>query len=180
MRQGQLRPEVLLLKRNDNLVFAPGCWVFPGGRIDAGDYEAKHGAMEYPAACRAAVRETREEAGIALHAERLIHMAHWTTPENLPRRFSTWFFLYPLTEPVEVQVDRGEILDHRWLTPADALVEHRAGRLRIPHPTLVTLTDLQGDESLSHLIRRVRSADIKVFPPQSPFYRPREMGFSRS
>ena len=38
LRDGPRGLEVLLLKRNEALVFAPGAWVFPGGRIDAGDY----------------------------------------------------------------------------------------------------------------------------------------------
>jgi 8-oxo-dGTP pyrophosphatase MutT (NUDIX family) len=35
--------EVLLLKRNSKLVFAPGFWVFPGGRIDAARLMKKRG-----------------------------------------------------------------------------------------------------------------------------------------
>ena len=33
-------PEVLLLKRNKALLFAGGVWVFPGGALDAEDWEA--------------------------------------------------------------------------------------------------------------------------------------------
>ena len=84
VREGMQRPEVLLLKRNENLVFNGGCWVFPGGRIDPEDYLEAGSSMEYPAACRAAVRETREEAGILIREDHLIHTAHWTTPDPGP------------------------------------------------------------------------------------------------
>ena len=180
VREGMQRPEVLLLKRNENLVFNGGCWVFPGGRIDPEDYLEAGSSMEYPAACRAAVRETREEAGILIREDHLIHTAHWTTPENLPRRFSTWFFVCPLSGPVDVQVDRGEILAHRWITPAAALAEQASGALEIPHPTRVTLADLRDFSTLPELLAAMRSSQVRVFPPRSPFYRPFEMGFSRS
>ena len=51
--------EVLLLKRNSKLVFHGGHWVFPGGRVDAADFALDGHGLEYRAALRAAVRETK-------------------------------------------------------------------------------------------------------------------------
>ena len=79
--------EILLLQRNSRLVFHGGHWVFPGGRIDELDYSNTAGNLEYPAAKKAAVRETQEEAGIKISESQLIHTAHWTTPPKMPRRF---------------------------------------------------------------------------------------------
>ena len=79
--------EVLLLRRNSKLIFHGGHWVFPGGRVDAADFDSDDQSLEYQAALRAAVRETKEEAGIDLDIELLVHTAHWTTPPKLPRRF---------------------------------------------------------------------------------------------
>ncbi len=90
--------EVLLLQRNSKLVFHGGHWVFPGGRLDESDYQYPQKNLEYPAALKAAVRETREEAGVEINEKDLIHTAHWTTPINQPRRFSTWFFICPLKD----------------------------------------------------------------------------------
>lgn len=63
-------PEHLFVERAATMVFAGGAVVFPGGRVDPGDYEA---AKRFPAfdpddaAARiAAIRETVEEAGIAV------------------------------------------------------------------------------------------------------------------
>ena len=61
--------EVLLLQRNSRLVFHGGHWVFPGGRIDDQDFDSSGAELEYPAALRAAVRETKEEAGIEINKE---------------------------------------------------------------------------------------------------------------
>ncbi len=74
-REGPEGPEHLFVERSNAMVFAGGAVVFPGGRIDPGDYEL---AARFPhldvldAAARiAALRETIEEAGVAvgIHAD---------------------------------------------------------------------------------------------------------------
>ena len=171
--------EVLLLRRNSRLVFHGGHWVFPGGRIDTDDFKQAAGALEYPAALKAAVRETKEEAGIDIDEGQLIHTAHWTTPPKLPRRFCTWFFICPLSESVTVVVDNDEILDYLWITPRAALVEAEAATMVLPRPTKVTLQDIAHHRSLSQLLAAVTQAEIRVFPKDSAYYRPEEMGCRR-
>ncbi len=56
-------PEYLMVRRTSDMAFAGGAWVFPGGRIDAGDHALADGD-EIAAAKVAAVRETLEEVGI--------------------------------------------------------------------------------------------------------------------
>ena len=168
--------EVLLLRRNSSLVFHGGHWVFPGGRIDAEDFDQASGALEYPAALRAAVRETREEAGVDIDEKQLVHTAHWTTPPRLPRRFCTWFFICPLSEPVSVVVDNDEILEHRWITARAALAEAEAETLMLPRPTMTTLRDIEKHRNFPQLMEAVKRGGIRVFPQDSIYYRPQEMG----
>ena len=168
--------EILLLRRNSKLVFHGGHWVFPGGRVDAADFAIDGDGMEYKAALRAAVRETKEEAGIDIDIDELVHTAHWTTPPKLPRRFCTWFFLCPLKEPVTVVVDNDEILEHRWITPRDALADAAADKWVLPRPTMVTLRDIEVHRSLEALLEDANQRDIRVFPKDSTYYRPQEMG----
>ena len=168
--------EVLLLRRNSKLVFHGGHWVFPGGRIDKEDFAAADTDLEFHAARQAAVRETREEAGISIDPERLIHTAHWTTPPKLPRRFCTWFSVCTLRERVEVTVDNDEILDFRWLSPRQALLEAENQELVLPQPTRVTLIDIAAINSLDVLETVVSESSIRVFPKDSAYYRPGEMG----
>ena len=172
--------EVLLVQRNSRLVFHGGHWVFPGGRVDAADFEDSESGFEYQAALKAAVRETKEEAGIDIDEKLLIHTAHWTTPPKQPRRFCTWFFIYPLTASVNVKVDNDEILDHRWISPSDALAEEKAENIVLPGPTSSTLRDIANHRNLNGLIAEVTSTKIRVFPKDSAYYRPEEMGVSRN
>ena len=131
--------QVLLLRRNRDLKFAGGAWVFPGGAIDSSDAGAG-GAVEV-AAPQAAVREAAEECGVQLDAARLIYFAHWTTPAvGMSKRFATWFYAASVAEQTEVCIDQGEIHDFLWLTPAEALGRHAAGDLKIMPPTYLSLS----------------------------------------
>lgn len=64
-------PELLIVERGKGMAFAAGALVFPGGRIDPGDHDlaAALGAGEDGPARVAAVRETIEEAGVAIGIE---------------------------------------------------------------------------------------------------------------
>jgi len=177
VREARNDIEVLLLQRDIRLAFSAGCWVFPGGKIDPEDFR-EAGTLEYHAARQAAVRETREEAGIVINPDQLILTAHWTTPEPLPLRYSTWFFLCPLYQPVEVVIDDSEIRDFRWLSPTRALREVQQQALKVIHPTRSTLQDLCHYSSLDETLAGITRQPVKVFPENSSHYRPIEMGVS--
>jgi 8-oxo-dGTP pyrophosphatase MutT (NUDIX family) len=135
VRDGGPGLETLLLRRNSKIAFG-GMWVFPGGRIEDSD---RHGlADELAAARRAAVRETREEAGLAISEETLVALSHWSPPAIAPKRFLTWFFLAAATSDT-VTIDRGEIHEHVWLRPAEALARRNALEIELAPPTWVTL-----------------------------------------
>jgi len=182
VREAENNIETLLLLRNTKLTFEGGAWVFPGGKVDPGDYppdvdrDQTHGPdrlrQDYLAAVNAVIRETQEEAGLSIVSTDLIHIAHWTTPMGLPRRYATWFFLCPLRSPVEIVVDDDEILDYQWLTPGCALALHDAGTIRLPTPTSHTLQSIAHYNSVPQLCDDMRSADIHVFPENSDYYQP--------
>lgn len=130
--------EVLLLKRNKALKFAAGLWVFPGGKIEPDEIE--RGKDDIGAAKLAAVRETKEEADIAINIDSLILFSHWTTPEIQPRRFATWFFFADVSgQDLTVQIDDSEIKKHGWINPQKALDKVQTGDLAMMPPTYISL-----------------------------------------
>ena len=156
LRQAQTGIEILLLRRNAKLAFAGGAWVFPGGAVDPADCVGAGTQDETLTARAAAVRESAEECGLALDAEQLVHFSHWTTPEKLKRRFATWFFAAVVAEADStVVIDDGEIHDFQWLTPSQALTQHRAGELNMMPPTYLSIKMLDqftsADEALESL-----------------------------
>ncbi len=143
IRDGDGPLEVLLVRRNTKIAFHGGSWVFPGGKVDMADRQAAGDADELDVARRAAVREVGEEAGIAVQASDLKTFGHWTTPENQPKRFATWFFATQISSGCEVEIDGNEIVDHCWLSVANALARRAKGEITLPPPTFVSLLKLE-------------------------------------
>lgn len=144
--------EVLMLKKNSKIAFG-GLWVFPGGRIDDDDFDAPDDLEQ--AARNAAVRETIEEANMTLEGSAFHWFAHWTPPASTPVRFATWFFLARAPSASDdVKVDGGEIKEHAWITPGEALQRHAHDEIDLAPPTWVTLYHLskytQSTEAIEH------------------------------
>ena len=143
------RREVMMGQRAKGHVFMPDKWVFPGGRVDPGDARAKAaveltteteallragGLVRRPprAYALAAVRETREEAGLVLGDEegpdlsKLQFVARAITPPYRPRRFDARFFLADAEAVLvhdEPEAGDEELLHTKWfsLDEAEAL-----------------------------------------------------------
>jgi 8-oxo-dGTP pyrophosphatase MutT (NUDIX family) len=152
VRDGEHGLETLMLKRDSRLAFAGGAWVFPGGRIDDEDFpdgvRANDPGALLEAARTAAVREALEEAGLAVDRDALVWFAHWTPAHASPRRFSTWFFLARAPEGTVV-IDDGEIREHEWIRPAEAVARRDAGEVELVPPTYVTLHELAAFDSVA-------------------------------
>ena len=158
VRDGAGGLETLMLRRNSRIAFG-GMWVFPGGRVDPEDLV---GEDELASARRAAVRESLEEAGLQLDEANLVPFSHWTPPAITPKRYFTWFFV--AQAPGEaVTIDGGEIHEHAWLRPADALARRDAGEVELAPPTFVTLFELARCSSVDAALGMARSRKPERF-----------------
>lgn len=170
-RDGPSGLEILMLKRNSQIAFG-GAWVFPGGRVDPGDI----GSSELDKARSAAVRESNEETGLRVDHTRMHVWSYWVPPRaremvtsgSKKRRFSTWFFFAPAPADDYVTVDMGEIHEHRWLRPADAIDLHRRAEIELIPPTWVTLHQLSAHST----IESVTQAASGSFDPPHFLTRP--------
>jgi 8-oxo-dGTP pyrophosphatase MutT (NUDIX family) len=69
--------------------------------------------------------------GMVLALDELVPYAHWITPEGLPKRFDTWFFL-AAAPPEQVGAHDGkESTDSIWVSPREALEGGRSGRFKL-------------------------------------------------
>ncbi len=169
VRDGAAGLEVLLVQRSKAVQHMGGMWVFPGGRVDEGDYPADRD--DYGAALNAAIRETREEAGLEVEPGQLVYLSHWTTPEGTRRRFATWFFLAVLEDGQEVTVDGGEIAHHRWVAPELALAElrDREHPFRLMPPTFVSIVDIAPFCSCHDVKAGIGARGPLIFEPRMVF-----------
>jgi 8-oxo-dGTP pyrophosphatase MutT (NUDIX family) len=158
------RLELLLLQRASR-EGKPGAWVFPGGKVEPGDVVAGDpGSRE--SALHAAVRETREEAGLELTGSRLVPISRWITPEISPQRFDTWFFLAAVDPAHDVVVCGQENVGHRWLSPAEALAAQRQGELQLAPPTFVTIQWLSAHARAELALAELGRAPLITFRPR--------------
>ncbi|SMF32893.1 hypothetical protein SAMN02982917_1613 [Azospirillum oryzae] len=82
--------------------------------------------------------------GVAPALDRMAVLARWITPEMLPRRFDTLFFLVTAPDGQEPVCDGGEAVAALWATPRRLLAEEEAGRRRLVFATRMTLLRLAG------------------------------------
>jgi 8-oxo-dGTP pyrophosphatase MutT (NUDIX family) len=167
VRDGDAGLEVLLARRSSKLAFHGGAWVFPGGRIDPGDYGDAPDDLDR-AARRAAAREAMEEAGIEVDPDALVHLSNWTTPEISPKRFATWFFVGPVVGGNEV-ADGAETDALQWFRPDEALEAHKAGEIELAPPQYVTLLDLRAFTTMASAMEAIDEAEATDYLPRIHF-----------
>jgi 8-oxo-dGTP pyrophosphatase MutT (NUDIX family) len=161
LRGGAESLELLLVRRTPQARFMGGVWVFPGGAVDAGEGEGD-------AAHRvAAVRELREEAGVALvDPAGLVKFSRWITPAEVVVRFDTHFFLATLPDGQEPRIDGEEIVDQGWFTPSGALEANERREIVLVFPTIKHLEQLAGFASADALLAHARGRDVVPVQPR--------------
>ncbi len=110
--------------------------------------EAKQ-AAQIAASHRAALCERKTtfldvlvEAGVVLALDELVPYARWITPESMPKRFDTWFFLAAAPPEQLGAHDGRESTDSLWLSPREAIAGGESGRFKLPFPTTRNLIKL--------------------------------------
>ena len=79
---------------------------------------------------------------MVLALDELVPYAHWITPEGMPKRFDTWFFL-AAAPPEQVGAHDGkESTNSIWVSPREALEGGETGRFKLPFPTTRNLIKL--------------------------------------
>jgi len=107
-----------------------------------------------------------ERLGVVPLLDALLPFAHWITPEMVPKRFDTHFFLARMTGNAALQHDGEETVDSLWITPADAISAARTGRHTIIWPTLMNLQKLARHESVQALWTETQAAPIVTVLPR--------------
>ncbi|MCO5131188.1 MAG: NUDIX hydrolase [Xanthobacteraceae bacterium] len=97
--------------------------------------------------------------------DRLAHYAHWITPEGLPKRFDTHFFLAK-APPEQVGAHDGrESTDSIWVSPREALDGGESGRFILPFPTIRNLIKLGKQTSVEAALEDARRSPVVTVMP---------------
>lgn len=98
--------------------------------------------------------------------EGLHYWAHWVTPSAEPRRFDTRFFIACLPPGQEAVSDGREAIDLVWHRPEVALEAHDQGSMFLPPPTLRSLSELAGFESIDAICEASQGRPIGAIMPK--------------
>jgi 8-oxo-dGTP pyrophosphatase MutT (NUDIX family) len=165
--------EVLLVRRNPEASFMPGVWVFPGGVVEADEQvnpelEAEGEADAEELAHRAcAMRELQEEAGIELPGDtELLPWSRWITPELVPVRFDTRFYVALAPPHSPPKPDGAETTEAAWISPRKALDRHAAGELSLVFPTIKHLEALLSCSDAEEVLAAARGRRIEPITPR--------------
>jgi 8-oxo-dGTP pyrophosphatase MutT (NUDIX family) len=106
-------------------------------------------AREIEAAHRADLNERKTifmkvltDNGMLVALDELVPYAHWITPEGMPKRYDTWFFLAAAPPDQLGAHDGKESTDSIWVSPREALAGGESGRFKLPFPTTRNLIKL--------------------------------------
>lgn len=215
LRDGPSGLETFMVVRHHQIDFASGALVFPGGKVEDGDFDVRQycqgvdDADDTTVALMAgAIREAFEECGILLAREQgaevlvpgerlkklehyrdplnrgdvklldflkdenlvlacdqLQHFAHWITPEMLPKRFDTHFYLASAPADHLAVHDGHESVDSVWISPEGALAGNNDGTYTIIFPTRVNVEMLGESNTVAEAMNSAAARRVESILP---------------
>ncbi len=98
---------------------------------------------------------------LALATDHLGYFAHWVTPEQMPRRFDTHFFLAAAPPEQEALYDSLETSEGMWFQPAEMIARAQRGEVPLAFPTFHQLRDL----AAFYTVREALNATVTRYVP---------------
>jgi 8-oxo-dGTP pyrophosphatase MutT (NUDIX family) len=95
----------------------------------------------------------------------LVPYAHWITPEGMPKRFDTWFFLAEAPPEQLGAHDGRESTDSIWLSAKEALEGGESGRFSLPFPTTRNLIRLAKQPTVDDALSAARAMNVVTVMP---------------
>lgn len=105
-------------------------------------------------------------ADVKLAISQLHPFAHWITPESMPRRYDTWFYLARFPDGPTPWHDEVETVDSLWIQPGEALRQGRTGNFPLVFVTERQLERMARYDSIDDLIRSVTHQHLQPVLPK--------------
>ena len=109
--------------------------------------------------------ELMQDHDLVLALDTLVHFGHWITPDMMPKRFDTHFYLAPTPPNQKAEQDGRETTEAVWLGAQQALDMEAAGDATIIFPTRMNLGKLAEVQSVEAALTRFSNeAVVTVLP----------------
>ncbi len=123
-------------------------------------------------AYRQALNERKGSLSTIVQAEQLVlatdalaYFAHWITPEGMPKRFDTHFFLAVAPTEQEALYDQLETSEGTWLRPTEVIERFQRGGMPVAFPTFHQLQDLSAFKSVREALEAVNTQYVPTHLP---------------
>jgi 8-oxo-dGTP pyrophosphatase MutT (NUDIX family) len=104
--------------------------------------------------------------GLTLALDLMVPFAHWVTPEPMPKRFDTHFFLIAAPVSQLGTHDGTESVEGLWIAPQQALAEAEAGRRTLVFATRMNLAKLARYATVAEAVAAARSSAVVTVVPK--------------
>jgi 8-oxo-dGTP pyrophosphatase MutT (NUDIX family) len=104
--------------------------------------------------------------GLTLALDLMVPFAHWITPEPLPKRFDTHFFLVAAPVTQLGAHDGAESVEGLWIAPQQALAEAEAGTRTLVFATRMNLTKLARYRTVAEAVAATRAKPVVTVVPR--------------
>ena len=188
IRQSDKDIQTLLLCRGNSRTVMNSAWVFPGGKVDATDFEHSESIQNQlsgdarellnepeldntaaTALFKAACRETFEETGVNLTPAQLQTWSRWVTPNEpsmMKKRFDARFFIAALPEGQTAIHDGIEATDSQWTTARAALQDYVDNKIVLAPPQIMSLLSISNFNTVQECLEHARHTEAYKIHPQ--------------
>ncbi|MDF1687118.1 MAG: 8-oxo-dGTP pyrophosphatase MutT (NUDIX family) [Parvibaculaceae bacterium] len=114
----------------------------------------------------AGILEFLEAEDLELAVDLLTPFAHWITPDMMPKRFDTHFYLAIAPSDQVPEHDGREAVDSVWIDPQVALDDAAAGKRTVIFPTRMNLVKLARGRSVSDAMAQIADEGFVTVLPK--------------
>ena len=111
--------------------------------------------------------EMVDAENLELACDALVPFAHWITPERVPKRFDTHFFLAPAPHKVDALHDGTESVGSVWITPKTAIADAEAGHRSVMFPTRMNLNVLDESSTVADALTVAAAKQVVTVMPKA-------------
>ncbi|HLH62509.1 MAG TPA: hypothetical protein VKV20_12565 [Ktedonobacteraceae bacterium] len=109
--------------------------------------------------------EMARTENLVLATDRLGYFAHWITPEGMPKRYDTYFFVATAPEEQQAAHDRLETSEGIWIAPSEALARFERNEFPLVFATIHQLRDLAAFSSVKQALESTTTQHVPTRMP---------------
>jgi len=109
--------------------------------------------------------EMAHAENLMLAADHLGYFAHWITPEGMPKRFDTHFFITTAPASQQAEYDRVETSEGIWIAPSEALARFERNEFPLVFATIYQLRELAAFGSVQEALEHCATSHVPTRVP---------------